>query len=203
MNRPSPHLIVVGLLTVVALAGCVMVPTPTASTATSPASSSPPNTIPGGGQGGTLVRPAHAENGTNGFWLVADESVSGIVPGQEVTFSFAGVNNGSAAKVLRDMCRDGNPRVRIEAPNGTVVQLHPPMVQCMAASYFGPFAHGERVERNLTWNGTIYHGDRASKAPSGRYVAVATFVAQRADRTEEIVVRLPINVLSSGARGVQ
>lgn len=200
------------VLTVAALAlaaGCLTTPpaqpstggtTTTTSTPTPDATTPTPTPEPTHPGGGMLIRPAHEENASQDFRLVGDESASGFYPPGSVTFSFVGKNEGAAAEALADPCGAGNPKMWIEDENGTKLELSPPQVRCMAAMGFVPFASGATIERNLTWNGTAYHGDQAYTAPPGLYHAIGVFEAKRDGTIVDVQVSLPFSIVSE--RGV-
>lgn len=190
----------------VLLSGCLTPPPATApsTTTTTSASTTPPATTdpaatPGeapGPRGGMLVRPAHAENASDGFGIVGDESASGIHPPGSATFTFVGTNVGAAAEALFDPCGRGNPRIWIEDANGTMLSLQPPTMHCMAAMGFGSIAHNESRTADLTWNGTAYRGEQAYTAPAGPYHVVGEFEGRRNGTIVDVRVSLPFNVVS-------
>jgi hypothetical protein len=164
-------------------------------------SSAPPGTGP---SGGALVRPAEASNTTDGFTLFGTESASGFIVGGGVTFTFSGHNDAAAAEVMNDPCGNGNPAIHIEDATGARLAIRPPRIHCMAPVYLGPFGAGAWRNATLDWNGTIYGGeagDQPMPAPAGKYYAVGEFTARRGGQAEQVVTRVPINVLEASQRG--
>ncbi|MHB8605484.1 MAG: hypothetical protein ACYDCK_09535 [Thermoplasmatota archaeon] len=220
MNRTA---LVVALVAGLALAGCLNAPvpnsippktgdgpavgspTPTPSATASPTPSPSPSPTPaptGHPTGGMLIRPAEETNTSDGFTFFGNESASGFIPPASVNFTFVAVNGGAAAQRLSDPCGSGNPSLTLADENGTDVALRPePRVACMVMSSLQPFASGARVFANWSWDGTVYHGENATKAPPGHYVLTATFHARRDNSTVDLAVDIPINVLDASARG--
>jgi hypothetical protein len=203
--RPPLAALLVALLVAGCLEGAPAAPTPASPTPTpttvtpTPMSTTPPT--PGGGM---LIRPAHAENASDGFFFEGDESASGFLPPGDVTFSFHEENRGGDAKALVDPCGEGNPRIEIRDANGTKLSLRPtPEIRCMAAMGWGDHKGGAQSWLNFTWNGTSYHGQERAPVPAGRYVVRATFLAQRGGNETDLVLELPVNVLDASLRGVQ
>lgn len=164
--------------------------TSTTPVSTTPSSTTPPPVV----TGGMAVRPAHGSNSTAGFTLEGNESASLILPGQDVTFSFVGTNDGENATALFAPCDGGNPRIEIQDANGTALDPIGPHMRCMAAMGWQPSASGERYWSNLTWNGTAWDGEKIAPVPPGTYYAVGTFLVQRDGQEHDIEVRLPIGV---------
>lgn len=173
----------------------------TIPSSTTPTTTSTPPTPTGPPTGGMLIRPAHAHNESDGFFLEGDESASGFILPGNVTFTFHAANRGADAQAIWDPCGDGNPRITIRDENGTTLDLTGPHVRCMIAVSWRPFASGAELWANLTWNGTEYHDGAAGKAPPGQYDAVATFHAKRGDAETEVTVVVPVNVLDASMRG--
>lgn len=202
MKCLTPGVLVLTLL----VAGCLQstdapiggTPTSTPTPSTVPTTPSAP---PGGPAGGMLIRPVHNESETSGFFLEGDESVSGFIPPADVTFTFHAANRGAAAEAISDPCGAGNPRVAIYDENGTKLDLTGPRMRCMAAISWQPWAQGGELWMNLTWNGTVYHGENASRAPPGKYTAIATLQARRGGTETDVKVGVPVNLLDESARG--
>jgi hypothetical protein len=164
----------------------------TTGTGNAPGSGSHPS-------GGILIRPVHAEKEANGFFVSGDESASGAMQGNDVTFTFTAQNRGADAQVLQDPCGGGNPKIHMEDANGTILQIQPPQVHCMAMAFFAPFGHAGNVSRELTWNGTTYSGGKASMASPGTYFAVGTFEGKRGDTVVDVTVKVPVNLFEKSA----
>ncbi|MFA5860544.1 MAG: hypothetical protein WDA16_02500 [Candidatus Thermoplasmatota archaeon] len=182
MRRPS----LAALAVMILAAGCLQSPPPASS---------------GGPSDDTLVGPAHSENESAGFFIEGDESVGGFIPPGGVTFTFHAVNRGADAQAIWDPCGEGNPSIAIHDANGTKLDLTGPRFRCMIAVSWQPYAQGAELWTNLTWNGTQYHGEAASKAPPGKYDAVATFHAKRGEAETKLLVTLPVDLLDESVQG--
>ncbi|MHB8634541.1 MAG: hypothetical protein ACYDBQ_11360 [Thermoplasmatota archaeon] len=187
------------VLAVVA-AGCAGPALPTTSAgantgqSTSPAGGGPAGAMPG--QHGELVRPAHADNRTQGLHIVGDESASGLVAGGNVTFFFQVSNEGENATVAGGLCGFWPYRFTLRDSNGTAHPFQVATPTCEAVNSTA-FSAGSTYNFEVAWNGTYAVGDHLEAAPPGAYALTAAFEAQRGNETAAVEATLPVNVVEN------
>lgn len=164
--------------------------TPAGST---PTSSTPPDTGTPPAHG-TAVVPRRGSNATAGFTLEGNESVSLIAPGGAVTFTFVATNGGANTTALVDPCGGGNPHISIVDANGTELDITGPVMRCMAAAGFQPFATGQQATNSLTWDGKAWNGSERAPVAPGTYAAHGSFLATRDGAQVQLTLDIEVGV---------